>query len=178
MRIDYEHGYGDACIIVPDCCEDIQKSLYVVLRYNWDDLSDRKACKSPPALADGAFLQDRLYNIFYNTEPYEDERTVFENAKPGWKSVSAVSGTCDSMIRRNIPNSGLDYLVHLNVKFCPHCGTKLPDVERLKEEELPGKIHVPVDDGNYCGTCEDRSGRCTCWPPEAAWRIKDDPRTN
>lgn len=54
------------------------------------------------------------------------------------------------------------------VEFCPYCGTKLPDIE--PREDIPGPTHRPVADGDYCGTCGQRSRGCTCLNPSVAWQ--------
>jgi len=55
-------------------------------------------------------------------------------------------------------------------KFCPHCGTALPEIERVPKEELPDPVYYPEYDGGYCETCNERSMCCTCYPPEVGWR--------
>lgn len=56
------------------------------------------------------------------------------------------------------------------ISFCPFCGQRLPEVEKI--ENPPQPIWTP-DDG-YCGTCHERNGLgCRCNPPECAWKIKE-----
>jgi len=55
------------------------------------------------------------------------------------------------------------------VKYCPLCGTKLPEVE--KDPHPIGPIHHSSD-GNYCDTCGSRNHACSCRVPWAAYRLK------
>jgi len=54
------------------------------------------------------------------------------------------------------------------ISFCPFCGTKLPEVERMEEPPQP----LWDGDDDYCGTCDERNMCCECNPPWAAYRIK------
>lgn len=54
------------------------------------------------------------------------------------------------------------------VKFCPHCGTPLPDIEPSNLK----KVYVLEKSGDYCGLCKNRNRECTCKPPEFAWKPK------
>ncbi len=58
----------------------------------------------------------------------------------------------------------------IEVYFCPFCGTKLPEVELL--DHPPHPIWTSEMDGDYCGTCSERSMCCKCNPPSTAYRIK------
>jgi len=51
-------------------------------------------------------------------------------------------------------------------KFCPFCGTPLPEL--VPRELAP--THEPAADGDYCGTCEERSSSCKCWPLACRWK--------
>lgn len=58
-------------------------------------------------------------------------------------------------------------------KFCPFCGTSLPEVERNPKPR--GKICTITDGGYYCDTCKERLMVCDCFSPEFAWRVKNSP---
>ena len=56
------------------------------------------------------------------------------------------------------------------ISYCPFCGAKLPEVELAPKPK--GKIYTLAYDGDYCGTCDERSMACNCRPPAARYRIK------
>ncbi len=58
--------------------------------------------------------------------------------------------------------------VGIEIQFCPHCGTKLPEVERMENPPQP----LWDGDDDYCGTCDERNRCCECNPPSAGYRIK------
>jgi hypothetical protein len=58
--------------------------------------------------------------------------------------------------------------VGFEVDFCPFCGTKLPEVEKMENPPQP----LWIGDDDYCGTCDERNRECECNPPWAAYRIK------
>lgn len=53
-------------------------------------------------------------------------------------------------------------------KFCPHCGTAVPEI--VKVDRSNRKVYTPDD--NYCGTCKKRNRECACLPPEFEWGPK------
>ena len=55
----------------------------------------------------------------------------------------------------------------MDVSFCPFCGTKLPEVERMENPPQP----IWDGDDYYCGTCNERNMCCECNPPWAGYRI-------
>lgn len=57
-----------------------------------------------------------------------------------------------------------------NILFCPFCATKLPEV--VLKKPSPQYVHVP-DGEDHCGTCKERNRNCYCFPPEAAYEIKE-----
>jgi len=59
----------------------------------------------------------------------------------------------------------------LIVKFCPHCGAKMPSIRRREEPMSP--ICEVVDGGYYCNTCDERLHGCKCWPCEAHWEVDE-----
>lgn len=71
--------------------------------------------------------------------------------KPTWKVVS----------------SGSDGDRSFEVKFCPFCGKKLPDIEPSGSTEKICKI---TDGGYYCDTCGERLRVCECLPITANWK--------
>jgi hypothetical protein len=54
------------------------------------------------------------------------------------------------------------------VAFCPFCGTKLPEVEKMEDPPQP----LWDGDDDYCRTCGERNMCCECNPPWTAYRIK------
>lgn len=59
----------------------------------------------------------------------------------------------------------------LKISHCPHCGTKLPDVE-LKENP-PKPIYESDGDDGHCLTCDsDSHGWCQCNPASAGYKFK------
>lgn len=56
----------------------------------------------------------------------------------------------------------------LEITYCPHCGTKLPEVELLENPPQP----MWTDGDDYCDTCGERNMNCGCNPPWAGYRIK------
>ena len=58
-------------------------------------------------------------------------------------------------------------------KFCPFCGTGLPQLV-LKEEPPAGPVEHVTDGGYYCDTCGERcGGPCRCLPTVARFRIEE-----
>lgn len=57
----------------------------------------------------------------------------------------------------------------IEVQHCPFCGTKMPEIQPVTP---PGPVCVCTDGGYYCDTCKNRLHACCCYPPEAAWGIK------
>ncbi len=153
-------------LVVPDCCEAVQKRLSVVLAYGWNDLSDAPAYDHPEKPADyESWAWEKKVKWAVNDGVGEriEGKTRFDVAVPRWTVGTAVDYAAHHhRISREKPP----------VCFCPHCGVRLPEVERVPEDELLGPIHSPVSDGDYCGTCDERSRGCTCLYPTAAWRVK------
>lgn len=166
-------------VVVPDCCEAVQKTLAIVLVYDSNDLSGMPAIlrDAPPGL-DWAGTPDNNFvssmQRWLDEQPEETKRaTRFETAKPRWVVGSAVESSMIAMLL--IHQEGGWFNSRLYPTFCPYCGTKLPDIERRPAEDLPGPVHVPQADGDYCATCEERSGACECWWPSVAWRTVGEP---
>lgn len=59
----------------------------------------------------------------------------------------------------------------VSVAFCPHCATKLPEIE-LNPDITDKKICSITDGGYYCDTCKKRLMSCTCLPPTFRYRPK------
>ena len=149
-------------LVVPDCCEAVQKSLTVVLRYDWEDLTDSPAYEKDDPLPENMDWRDRLKAVLSADRKPIEGKTRFDMAKPKWASGRAV----DSSLGHQA--AGFAFDKKAQITFCPHCGTQLPEIE--KRPDIPGPTHVPVYDGDYCGTCDQRSRCCTCYYPEVAWR--------
>lgn len=60
---------------------------------------------------------------------------------------------------------------YCEVRYCPHCGKRLPDFV-LKKDPPP---HLWQDQNGYCGNCGERNHACYCSHPESAWEVKDAP---
>ena len=149
-------------VVVPDCCETVQKFMTVLLRYNWEDMTDAQAFEAGEVRSEGMDWKTKLYAMVQNARNPIEGRTRFEVARPRW----SIQNHFETLQEAN-PGRWHEEKVP-SPKYCPHCGTKLPDVERRPEP--PGPVHVPVSDGDYCGTCDQRSQCCTCFYPEVAWR--------
>ncbi|MDB4278031.1 hypothetical protein N9917_00215 [Deltaproteobacteria bacterium] len=159
-------------VVVPDCCEYVRKHLTVTLSVPYGDLSDTPACvKDAP---EGVSWNDATeatgwkssLDLWLAEQPEEVRKvTRFDTTTPYWSVGCAVDVHILTSIDR-------DYfkLPRPPVVCCPHCGTKMPEVERTPKDELPGPVHYPVGDGDYCGTCDERSRSCRCLFPTALWR--------
>jgi hypothetical protein len=161
--------------VVPDCCEAVQKHLSVVLSYGWDDLTDTPACAAdaPEGVTYGDANEGNDWKSsmerWLEEQPEEVRKvTRFHVAKPLWSAGCAVDYNLLRAFHDGPPPDPSP------PGFCPHCGTPLPEIERVPEAELPGPIHEPVGDGDYCGTCDERSRNCICMFPECAWRTVPD----
>jgi len=169
-------------VVVPDCCEMAAKSLAVILQYRYEDFSDTPAAcsRAPEGLLWDTWDYENDREIVSTMQAWldelpEDERSVtrFEVAVPRW----VVGCSMDFAGRQRFYPMG--HSPQKTEEFppthCPHCGTGLPDIERYPSEELPGPIHLPVADGDHCGTCGERSCNCGCLMPETAWRtVRED----
>jgi len=56
---------------------------------------------------------------------------------------------------------------NIEIKFCPHCATPVPEIKRRITEKKIARI----SDGGYsCDTCgATRMHECDCYAPEYAW---------
>jgi len=151
-------------VVVPDCCEDVQRHMTVILAYKWEDLSDRPAIIQKP-VPEGLDWKGKINHMFSTIEDDPEGRTVFEAAKPRWFCSGADFDLLSDRYTGNMPRS-----TEREIHFCPHCGTKLPEVERVPKDELPGPIHRPAYDGDVCATCKQDAGDCACFRPELGWR--------
>jgi hypothetical protein len=156
-----------AGIVVPDCCETVQKYLTVVLSYRWGDLSDEQAFTEPdlPPLPEDADWKAKISRMVNNVGEPIPGKTRFDVAKPVWETGIAVDVRHALSIRPDVRFSEQP-----PPTFCPHCGTPLPEIERRPPEEIPGPVHRPVADGDHCGTCGERSRCCSCMDPAVAWK--------
>jgi hypothetical protein len=57
----------------------------------------------------------------------------------------------------------------VEVDFCPHCGTPVPEIEPRVTDK---KISRYSDGGYYCDTCKERLSSCSCLPTIFCWQIK------
>lgn len=153
-------------VIVPNCCEHVRKHLTVVLAYKYGDLSDEQAYTKPPPAPEGASWQERIKHAVSEVGEPIKGKTRFDVATPIWTVGTAV----DHHVLLEA-ETGRQPFEYPPVLFCPHCGAPMPKIERVPEAEIAGPVHRPVFDGDYCGTCDERSRNCHCLPPEFAWRI-------
>lgn len=122
VEVPFENGY-----VVPDCCEEARTLATVILRYDYEDLTD--------------------------------EGGTFQKATPRW-SLGWHPGVAERMYRQGaIP-------APKQPRYCPYCAAALPEVRRRADAP---RTHTPIADGDYCGTCDQRSMACQCAYPEMAW---------
>lgn len=72
-----------------------------------------------------------------------------------------------------VPDYDRGHFAGREVRHCPFCGKKLP--EPWPRKDKPESIHQPQD-GNYCGTCDERNMNCQCFPLEWHWEWPKMPR--
>lgn len=163
-------------IVVPDCCEAAQTHLAVTLSYRWEDLSEEDAlyAEAPPGLSASSYWDEEKQEMttseleaWFNAQPDEKKgKSRFDVAKPIWRAGMSVDFNIF-----NAAHPEASIFARPPAKFCPFCGTPLPEIERItKKKELPGRLYTPEADGDYCGTCDARSMNCTCMYPECGWR--------
>jgi hypothetical protein len=92
---------------------------------------------------------------------YENEEGQ-ENSKPRWEVRNSFWNYINCYSRGEWPEP--------IVKFCPHCGEKMPEIQKRKEPLSP--VCSVTDGGYYCDSCEERLHACKCWPCEAHWEVK------
>lgn len=80
--------------------------------------------------------------------------------KPKWKALGFDSFSNDK--------SGYLHERHVEVKHCPFCGSKTPEIELNQYAIDNFKIHD--SDLDYCTVCDNRNMCCTCLPPEFRWK--------
>jgi|AACY02.16.fsa_nt_gi hypothetical protein len=173
MKITWDDE-GRKGVIVPDCCKEVQQSGAVWLGYLWSDLSDEDAiyAKVPEGLSrmrkyvDGKPLPSEV-DKWIEANGGLTGKTCFEEAVPVWKMGSGLSTHSYRMLREV---QGCPRYQEIIPKVCPFCGTPLPEIERIPDDELTVPVHTPAADGGYCETCKERSQCCTCSPPEFRWR--------
>ena len=90
----------------------------------------------------------------------------FKDATPKWHLASPSPDFTSRVYSGNLHY--YDLPTH-DPKFCPYCGTPLPSVRRLPPDQVPQPMHDPDEDGDYCGSCDERSMNCTCHLPIEAW---------
>ena len=94
-----------------------------------------------------SYDMEAIYGI-----PDEGKPSGQEGYKPKWKGNG-----------RHEEHGGQ---AEIEVKFCPHCATPVPEIKKRVTEE---KICVVTDGGYYCDTCKKRGNECECKSPEYAW---------
>ena len=140
---------------VPGCCEQASE----VCKYGKGPFIRLYQClkKHPRYIVDSArncvfeFTTDELGN--------RDQRIVFSPIPKDFKFPGEELGEPYWFVRS----------VSKAISYCPFCGTKLPEVEL--DPKPDGKIYTLAYDGDYCGTCKERSMVCECRPPAASYRI-------
>lgn len=105
----------------------------------------------------------KLFTVRLNYAYDDLSEDRFANAVPRWRIDSPYE------LRERVSPSRWDADTANTPQFCPFCGTKLPEIRRVPPDQIPGKLHTPMHDGDYCGTCKERSRACTCLYPELAW---------
>lgn len=65
-------------------------------------------------------------------------------------------------------HSEAQWEVSTEVKFCPFCGTNLPEIEL--NPLAKNKSIYDTDSGDYCETCNERSMCCECLPAPFRWK--------
>jgi hypothetical protein len=120
-------------------------------------LTDEPALQPIPPQPAEASWQEKIRHTLRHIEVIPGQ-TRFDMAVPQWKlTLAQQKGRLDS---RNMGSCV--------PKFCPCCGVPLPEV--VRRARSLGPTHRPVSDGDYCGTCQERSRECRCLPPATAWR--------
>ena len=59
--------------------------------------------------------------------------------------------------------------VRVSVCVCPHCGTRLPAIEKVDDVGI-APVCAVSDGGYHCDTCRERLVCCRCYPPETRWQ--------
>lgn len=117
------------------------------------------------------------YAVLYVTLSFpwagDDDMTSFTETKPLWVIRGAMFdkkryGECLEIENEWYKNGRFSSIEELaSISMCPKCGEKMPEIKLI--DDLPDNI--PVDQGGYCGTCEERSMACTCVDPYELWEL-------
>jgi len=177
MYSTWKEGRLTRGVVTLDCCGGVLNHLTVILAYHPGDISDKPAViREAPAGLSWGWSEDIApfpkghpdhhkspMRVWLDSLPEEAKKeTIFERATPYWKARPAVE--VSSLLWRNKEH----YKEPLpSAKFCPHCGTPVPEIQRT--DNLIGPVYKPSADGDYCATCESRSGCCSCLPPTFLW---------
>lgn len=101
----------------------------------------------------------------YEYDDLTDKDDRFANATPVWQ----LCGPSTDLYSRVYPGGAYYDLPKIAPRVCPYCATPLPAVRRLSPGRRPKPLYRPVCDGDYCGTCSQRSRVCSCHRPIEAW---------
>lgn len=100
----------------------------------------------------------QLRSILLQSEP--------DGSNPHWYLRLHDLVYCEANVRLN---SGSEAYKLNRISHCPHCGTKLPEIEANPKPPKP--LFTSDEYGDYCETCGERAMGCKCWPPWFKWRI-------
>ena len=94
-------------------------------------------------------------------EKNEKRNGFLKNRKPVWcvKAIDAITYTSTDINEYEDP---------MEAKYCPYCGTNLPEIE-LNPNAKRRKIYN-TDSGDYCESCKERSMCCNCLPAPFRWK--------
>jgi hypothetical protein len=103
-------------------------------------------------------IEHKVVRLYFDVN-YETF-TSYDDLKPTWTARGFKNWT---------GNSSENYYseAYVDVKFCPFCGTKVPDIEL---NNSVNKKEVHNGDLDYCETCGERNMCCECLPPEFKWK--------
>lgn len=138
-----EEHYDRKLIILPGCCETSRKALRPFL-CTTDSYNTESGVQWTIPHVDYEYIRTFVSTHESWTEK-DGDTTVYHSRDRGYEESKSP------------------------VKFCPYCGTKMPEI-RLKDSP-PVPIREITDGGYYCDTCEERLIGCGCWPTEAKFEV-------
>ena len=134
-------GRRNKLLVVPGCCEESKKALRPYLYLDYGPIDTGK-----PQNPDDAETKWVI--------PHHDYLYVL------------------SFVGRHVDENYINQPyeeTHQQIKFCPYCGEKLPEVRRKKKP--PRGVYTDEDGGCHCGTCERRNMDCSCLPEVALFEV-------
>ena len=150
--ISYERYF----MLLSGCCEQSKKSLrpFYMITECTDDV------KTPEGLAKikGKWTIPHVDWEYIQVFAYSDESYI-EEGESGIKVYHPVNKKFDES--------------EAPVKYCPYCGTKMPEV-KLKDNFTEPVI---TDGNGHCMTCNERYGKygsCDCWPQEILFEVVEN----